>query len=275
MIGDRITGRSRSDWFRSTLRYESERKNETQDATFYCAVGGLRGIAVTSRCGRARRARRDDPAEDAQSHLQLHRPQQTFKVPKGVHAITVDARGGGTSIARPRKAEHAFGGRTQATLPVTPGESLVVMVGGDGTTGFNGGGSSGCPSSYFGLGAGASDVRERGSGLGNRILVAGGAGGNKGLRGGLGGGLIGGSGRGSIGKSGRGGTGGTQSSGGAGGAGGLNYGASGNPGKFGVCGSGGVITFPSYNIECGAGGGGGTTAAAAAAARAAASRAAA
>lgn len=107
--------------------------------------------------------------------------EQTFKVRQRVKSITVDAYGGGTNEVQPRgKTEQAFGGRTQATLPVTPGETLYVFVGGDGTTGYNGGGSSGGGGGYCspgrGFGAGAADVREHGDGLSNRILVAGGAG---------------------------------------------------------------------------------------------------
>jgi hypothetical protein len=189
--------------------------------------------------------------------------QQTFKVHAGVKAITVDARGAGTSAMRGRQPtkQRAFGGRTQVTLPVAPGETLVVMVGGE--TGFNGGGSPGSSGSYGGCyvngdgsGAGASDVRVGGSGLGNRILVAGGAGGNEGARGGFGGGLIGGTGAGGhVGKSGGGGGGGTQSAGGAGGAGGRDYGIAGNPGALGIAGNGGLGSV--YLSICGACGGGG------------------
>ncbi len=187
--------------------------------------------------------------------------QQTFKVPKGVKSIAVDAYGGGTESSLPRgKAEHAFGGRTQATLPVTPRETLYVFVGGDGTSGFNGGGTSGGSECFVadpGFGGGASDVREHGNGLGNRILIAGGGGGNEGERGGYGGGLIGGTGGGgNVGKSGHGGTGGTQSAGGAGGAGGKYYGVAGSPGTLGVGGIGGAGN-PSYGIICCGGGGGG------------------
>lgn len=181
--------------------------------------------------------------------------EQTFKVPRRVKSITVDAYGGGTSV---NGKQHAFGGRTMATLPVTPGETLYVFVGGDGTTGFNGGGASGGGSScYPGFGAGASDVREHSDGLGNRVLVAGGAGGNEGVVGGKGGGPIGGTGRGGAGKSGYGGLGGTQSQGGAGGDGGKYYGKPGNAGALGVGGSGGPGGPSSPYIICGAGGGGG------------------
>ena len=185
--------------------------------------------------------------------------QQTFKVPKGVRAITVDAYGGGTTTGGLRDKIRILGGRTQATLPVTPRETLYVVVGGDGTTGFNGGAPSGCPGTGFGTGAGASDVREHGNGLSNRILVAGGGAGSAGRRGGAGGGLVGQTGGGGAGKGGFGGGGGTQSQGGAGGAGGTwesQHGNPGNPGAFGVGGSGGAPDASS-NQECGAGGGGG------------------
>lgn len=81
------------------------------------------------------------------------------------------------------------GGRVHAVIPVTPGEKLVIYVGGDAsgsTGGFNGGANGGqgyyCSCPGYG-GGGATDVRERGSGLGNRVLVAGGSGGQGGSQG--------------------------------------------------------------------------------------------
>ena len=103
--------------------------------------------------------------------------EQTFTVPSGVNSITVDvkgAAGGYNSSSEPK------GGRVQATLPVTAGETLYIYVGGKGgasSGGFNGGGSSGSRSNYK-SGGGASDIRSGGNALSNRIIVAGGAGGN-------------------------------------------------------------------------------------------------
>lgn len=104
---------------------------------------------------------------------------QTFTVPPCVTSITVDAYGaqGGGSGGGP-------GGRAQATIPVTPGETLNIYVGGTPTTrqggGYNGGG--GLPALPCGGGSdgypggGGSDVR-RGTALSGRLVVAGGGGG--------------------------------------------------------------------------------------------------
>ena len=56
--------------------------------------------------------------------------EQTFKVPTGVTSIAVDATGavGGRGLGK----KPSFGGRTQATIPVTPAETLYVFVGGKG-----------------------------------------------------------------------------------------------------------------------------------------------
>ena len=78
--------------------------------------------------------------------------QQTYVVPPGVTTIDVDvigAEGGdatGTTVgwgAGTANGEGGNGGRVTATLPVTPGETLYLYVGGEGTIsagGFNGGG---------------------------------------------------------------------------------------------------------------------------------------
>src|SRR5215471_3824968 len=152
---------------------------------------------------------------------------QSFTVPAGVTALHVDvvgARGNANVILFT-----SFGGspgRVQATLPVTPGEILTIVVGdggGFGTFGgFNGGGAAGVNGN--GGGGGASDIR-RGA---TRLMVAGGGGGAgaSSANGGHGGGLVGASGL--VGACGcGGGLGGTQS---AGGAGGICPGTPGSPG---------------------------------------------
>jgi hypothetical protein len=103
------------------------------------------------------------------------KPQQ-FKVPQNVSKVTVDAlgaRGAGTNGA---------GARVLATIPVTPGETLAVYVGGQGDAangGYNGGASGGASTAGHGGfgGGGASDVRAAGDKLSDRILVAAGGGG--------------------------------------------------------------------------------------------------
>jgi hypothetical protein len=179
--------------------------------------------------------------------------QQGFKVPSGVRAVTVNAYG---AAGLPSLKTPALGGRTRATIPVTQGETLYVFVGGQ--NGYNGGGTtSGCANTT--AGAGASDVREGGSELSNRIIVAGGGGGlGRSPRGGFGGGLVGGKGGGAPPGVHRGqaGSGGTQTAGGSGGPGGSYYGNAGSSGTLGVGGSGGQGNL--YDRQwCGGGGGGG------------------
>jgi hypothetical protein len=103
--------------------------------------------------------------------------QQTWTVPAGVTSINVDvqgAQGGQTSYGTAGR-----GGRTQATIPVSPGATIIVNVGGQGnysTGGWNGGGNPyGC--GCVGGGGGASDIRIGGNALANRAIVAGGGGG--------------------------------------------------------------------------------------------------
>jgi hypothetical protein len=202
---------------------------------------------------------------------------QTFQVPNGVKKLRITAMGAGTPSAR--------GGMVKATIAVTPGDALEIVVGGAphaGQGGYNGGGDGGvCP--FYGPcemtgkgGAGASDVRSGGSDLKNRILVAGGAGGrggrgqHHGARGGEGGGLSGARGDNGVdarlpyGRAGGGGGGGggTQRSGGSGGAAGkasnqhVVPGIAGTAATFAVGGWGGSAGN-SGGVAGGAGGGGG------------------
>jgi hypothetical protein len=75
---------------------------------------------------------------------------QTFQVPDGVSAITVDASGaqGGTA-ADPPSGGSGSGGpggngtQSVATIAVTPGEELMVIVGGQGDTSTSTGGGAG------------------------------------------------------------------------------------------------------------------------------------
>ena len=191
--------------------------------------------------------------------------EQTFKVPASVTSVTVVARGaaGGGGVR---------GGRVFAVVPVTPREKLYVFVGGEGALlagGFNGGagaGNEGRNCSGYG-GGGATDVREAGRTLANRIIIAGGGGGTGGTcylnggAGGKGGGKTGGSG--SVGGDGSqyygggGGTGGTQSTGGSGGSSGEGSLGYGDPGDAGVLGLGGAGGAGNYGGGGGGGGGGG------------------
>jgi hypothetical protein len=198
--------------------------------------------------------------------------KQPFKVPNGVtriRVIAVGASGGGKVIAD--------GGRVSVVIPVSPSETLAIYVGGAGTStagGFNGGGAGGQSTtvsgydSFGGYGAGgASDVREGGDALKDRVVVAGGAGGQGGAltgdymggHGGQGGALTGGSGKAGCCKhyGGDGGTGGTQSQGGSGGNGLANPGKSGQLGHGGGGGSGCDSSSCGYPSGGGGGGGGG------------------
>ncbi|MDO7854743.1 glycine-rich protein [Hymenobacter sp. CA1UV-4] len=174
---------------------------------------------------------------------------QTYTVPAGVTGLTLDMAGASGGGAGGR------GGRVQATLAVTPGQVLTFYIGGAGAAssasnaagGYNGGGSSGLASG----GGGATDVRVGGTGLADRVLVAGGGGGGSSYSGGCGGGLVACDGGGSTFTVG--GTGGSQSSGGSGASLGLGasgtYSGGGGGGYYG----GGISTF------LGTGGGGGSS----------------
>jgi len=161
--------------------------------------------------------------------------QQTFVVPAGVNTITIEAWG---ASGWSGDVSGGLGGYATGDLSVTPGETLYIYVGGQGTVangnfiraggGFNGGGDgqSNGSSDSVGGGGGASDVRQGGTALTDRVLVAGGGGGstNNDTVGGNGGGLTGSNGgqccAGSLA------TGGTQS---AGGSIGGSFGQGGSP----------------------------------------------
>ncbi len=110
---------------------------------------------------------------------------QEFVVPRGVTQITIDANGaagdGCISTCGPGSGGPGHGGRVYAVVPVTPGETMYVYVGGQASGlrgGFNGGGD-GSPGGFTGYGGGgATDVREGRDTLAHRILVAGGGGGS-------------------------------------------------------------------------------------------------
>ena len=108
---------------------------------------------------------------------------QVFVVPPDVVAIDVTAHGANGGQAY----DGGRGSRFQATLAVSPGETLWVYVGGaggwNGDPGFNGGGRGG-GDRFFGYvgagGGGATDIRQGADTLADRVLVAGGGGGRSG-----------------------------------------------------------------------------------------------
>jgi hypothetical protein len=202
---------------------------------------------------------------------------QVFKVPAGVYSITVVMRGASSAWQACQYSGGGYGGRgarVSAVIPVTPHQKLWVYVGGAGngsSGGFNGGGNGGEVDRTTG-GAGASDVRVAPGRRVDRILVAGGGGGEGPPSGntsfsdwgcpGYGGGLVGGDGLDGLdyyGGGGGGGGGGSQSAGGTGGQGGAPsspyHGNAGENGRLGIGGAGGQVG--SYALGGGGGGGGG------------------
>ncbi|WAS98119.1 glycine-rich protein [Nannocystis punicea] len=109
---------------------------------------------------------------------------QTFVVPDCVARITVElwgAQGGGSRCCDgPEQDDGGLGAYVRAELDVVPGEALQIRVGGrgglEGAAGYNGGGLGG---EFAGGGGGASDVRQGGATLEDRIFVAAGGGGGQ------------------------------------------------------------------------------------------------
>jgi hypothetical protein len=182
--------------------------------------------------------------------------EQTFVVPAcvtSIHIIAYGAQGGNGSAAG------GLGGEAEGSYTVSPGETLLVYVGGAGTTtstggaggGFNGGANPMmcCGTAPSGGGGGASDVR-RTSDLSTRMIVGGGGGGGgwQTFTGGGGGGLAGIDGTDEDATY-QGGFGGTQIAGGAYGWYQANY-----PNEAGGFGFGGRCWFD--GAGCGGGGGG-------------------
>jgi hypothetical protein len=192
----------------------------------------------------------------------------SFVVPAGVFSVSISAQGaqGGQG-----SGVHfgGLGGLGSRTISVTPGESLQVIVGGVGGTGGLAGGAGGCNGGGNGGGGGAggggaSDVRQGGTALANRVVIGGGGGGSAAFGdGGTGGGTSGGTSNGFLGGGAGtqngpglgaqfGGGDGSLGSGGAGATGGLGTGGGGGGG--GLFGGGGGGT----NGMSGGGGGGGS-----------------
>jgi hypothetical protein len=97
---------------------------------------------------------------------------QIFPVPAGVSWLQFDAIGaqGGTGAS----GLGGKGGRLQGAIPVTPGETLYLYVGGNGvsnTGGWNGGGN-GSGAGAGGGGGGATDIRRNKLVVTNKIVQA-------------------------------------------------------------------------------------------------------
>jgi Glycine rich protein len=202
----------------------------------------------------------------------------TFTVPAGVTEASFDLFG-----AQGGSVDGFFaglGGRASAELALTPGATLTVVVGGAGGStpgcsvqpgragGVNGGAPGGSGACEGPGGGGASDVRIGGTGLSDRVLVAGGGGGGANVFtdpapvGGGGGGLTGQGGSEAGGPAGSGGSGGDQT--GASGSGLLGVGSPGADGSPVCCivpvsgGGGGGGYYGGAGGQPNQGGGGGS-----------------
>lgn len=108
---------------------------------------------------------------------------QTFVVPPCITTMTMEAWGAQGGMDANTGYNSNFGGYASAVFNVVPGTVLNIYVGSQATStlgGFNGGGDGYINPGYPGIGrggGGASDVRIGGTGLLNRVLVAGGGGG--------------------------------------------------------------------------------------------------
>jgi hypothetical protein len=121
---------------------------------------------------------------------------QEYVVPIGVDSIKVElfGAGGGYGSWEKQRIEDKYapgkGGRLKVVYKVTSGEKIYIFVGGQGDNatdflqgkgGYNGGADGRNTGNYGpycgGGGGGATDIRIGGSGLANRVLVAGGGGG--------------------------------------------------------------------------------------------------
>ncbi len=146
---------------------------------------------------------------------------QTLEVPSGVTSMTFKIWGAGGAGGTYGNDGGGSGGYTEATMTVTPGETLIIAVGGGGlhgTRSYGAGGSGGWPGGGYGTrgdasgggGGGYSGVFRGSHTHANSFVIAGGGGAGTGYK-------VGGAGGGSTGnKPSYGGYGGTQSAGGTG-----------------------------------------------------------
>jgi hypothetical protein len=200
--------------------------------------------------------------------------QQSFTVPAGITSMHVVAIGGKGGANHYQTVFGGFGAVVSADVAVTPGQVLIVVVGGNGGDaetgpggegGFNGGGAGGNPGGQgsFGPGGGGggmSDVHTADGFLtGGLIVAAGGGGSGGGFAGGAGGNAADADGQ--NGEAGAAGT--AKNQGVAGGSGGAPGNSTTGAGKGsggggnGSIGSGGAGGDGNYNLSAAAGGGGG------------------
>ena len=198
---------------------------------------------------------------------------ETFVVPDGVSSIHVVAIGGKGGRGAGAAADGGFGALATADLAVTPGQQLLISVGGNGADatnglggagGFNRGGNGGTSGSAAagkggGGGGGWSEVYRSEGLLAGFVIAAGGGGSGGGSGGGAGGGgAADGTGNGQSGTQGSLSglvTGGIGGGGGTAAGGGTNPGV--NPGDTGTVFQGGAGRSWPNDASVGAGGGGG------------------
>jgi uncharacterized repeat protein (TIGR01451 family) len=191
-----------------------------------------------------------------------------FVVPTGVsslHVVAIGGRGSDSANGEFYDSVGGYGARVTGDLPVTPGDPMHAIVGGNafGRNGGANGGGGGGPNECSGGGGGASDIRS-GADLPSRLLVAAGGGGGgcpyffpapSGGQAGEGGygdpadGISGGGGQAGCATA-------TATICGAGGAGGSNNAGAGTAGASGSAGLGGAGGTSSVGRSGGGGGGG-------------------
>lgn len=118
--------------------------------------------------------------------------EQTLVVPAGVTSMTVDAYGGSGRSSAATSATGGRGARVQATIPVTPGQTLAIKVGecpvlASGAGGYPNGGNPGTNANNGGGGGGRSQVKVQGDPDSSALVVAAGGGGGCFATGGAGG----------------------------------------------------------------------------------------
>lgn len=156
------------------------------------AALGLAAGALAVGAGSAAAATCTDSAGTRTCAFSYSGAPETFTVPAGVTSLGVGLVGGsggaGSGASYYYNAPGGKGASVTATLPVSPGDTLQVRVGGaaravgGGEAGYNGGGTNPFTGNSYqvsGSGGGASDIRT-GDGLADRIVVAGGGGGGGG-----------------------------------------------------------------------------------------------
>ncbi len=217
----------------------NEVANDIQIGNTTAVAGQVIAISTSTTSGAANSIALGSTA-NANTNLTYTGSSQTYTVPANVYSIKITLYGASGAGAG-GGALGGYGGETQGTLTVTPGETLTVVVGGAGSglTGGYGGGGNGYAN---GAGGGGGSWILNGSTL---LAAAGGGGGAAYFCGaGAGGGSTGGNG----GCSGPAATGGTQSGGGSGQIDGSN-------GSYLQGGNGGT-TYSGPGQGSGGGGGG-------------------